>query len=64
MATFDTFEAIVEGKGSQGAMPHQGIDPIAIATQLVNAWQTIVSRAVNPTEAAVVSLTQMGRRTR
>lgn len=59
MAAFDTFEAVVEGRGSHGAMPHQGIDPIAISAQLVNAWQTIVSRAVDPNDAAVVSVTQI-----
>jgi len=59
MAAFDTFEAIVEGKGSHGAMPHQGIDPVTIAAQLVTAWQAIVSRTVSPLAAAVVSVTQI-----
>ena len=59
MAAFDTFEAIVEGQGSHGAMPHQGIDPIAVSTQLYQAWQLIVSRNVSPTDAAVISVTQI-----
>lgn len=59
MAAFDIFEAIIEGKGSHGAMPHQGIDPITIGAQLQTAWQTIVSRAVNPTDPAVISVTQV-----
>lgn len=59
MAAFDTFEAVIEGKGSHGAMPHQGIDPIMIGAQLQAAWQTIVSRSVDPTDAAVVSVTQI-----
>jgi len=59
MAAFDTFEVIVEGQGSHGAMPHQGIDPIAVSTQLYQAWQLIVSRNVNPTDAAVISVTQI-----
>jgi amidohydrolase len=59
MAAFDTFEVIVEGQGSHGAMPHQGIDPIAVSTQLYQAWQLIVSRSVSPTDAAVISVTQI-----
>jgi hippurate hydrolase len=59
MAAFDTFEVVVEGKGCHGAMPHQGIDPITIAAQLVNAWQAIVSRTVSPLAAAVISVTQI-----
>ncbi len=59
MAAFDTFEAIIEGKGSHGAMPHQGVDPITIGAQLQAAWQTIVSRAISPTDPAVISVTQI-----
>lgn len=59
MAAFDTFEMIVEGQGSHGAMPHQGIDPIAVSMQLYQAWQLIVSRSVSPTDAAVISVTQI-----
>lgn len=59
MAAFDTFEVVVEGQGSHGAMPHQGIDPIAVSTQLYQAWQLIVSRSVSPTDAAVISVTQI-----
>ncbi|WP_295534290.1 M20 aminoacylase family protein [uncultured Thioclava sp.] len=59
MAAFDTFELKVIGKGSHGAMPHEGIDPITLAAQLQLAWQTIVSRAVDPTDATVISVTQI-----
>ncbi len=59
MAAFDTFEMIVDGQGSHGAMPHQGIDPIAVSMQLYQAWQLIVSRSVSPTDAAVISVTQI-----
>ena len=54
MAAFDIFEVVVEGQGSHGAMPHQGIDPIAVSAQLHMAWQLIVSRNVNPTDSAVI----------
>lgn len=59
MAAFDTFEAIVEGRGSHGAMPHQGVDPITIGSQLQAAWQTIISRAIDPLDPAVISVTQI-----
>ncbi|WP_163434565.1 peptidase dimerization domain-containing protein, partial [Escherichia coli] len=58
-AAFDTFEAVIEGKGSHGAMPHQGVDPITISSQLQAAWQTIVSRTIDPLEPAVISVTQI-----
>jgi len=59
MIAFDTFEVVVEGHGSHGAMPHQGVDPFAVSTQLYQAWQLIVSRKVDPTDAAVISVTQI-----
>lgn len=59
MAAFDTFEAIIQGRGSHGAMPDQGIDPITISGHLQAAWQAIVSRSVSPTEPAVISVTQI-----
>ena len=59
MAAADTFEIIVEGLGAHGAMPHQGIDPVVIAAQIVTALQTIVSRFTDPMDTAVVSVTQI-----
>lgn len=52
------FTIRVHGHGCHAAMPHQGIDPIVIAAQLVQALQTVVSRTLHPCEAAVVSVTQ------
>ena len=59
MAAFDIFEITIKGKGCHAAMPHLGNDPIVIAAQAVSALQTIVSRANNPGDAAVVSITQI-----
>ncbi len=59
MAASDTFELTITGRGSHAAMPDQGIDPIAIAAQVVTALQTIVSRATSPADAAVVTVTQI-----
>jgi len=56
MAGIDRFELTVEGIGGHGAHPHQANDPIIVASQLIAALQTIVSRNVNPLQSAVVSL--------
>jgi hippurate hydrolase len=56
MAAVGFFEIVVTGKGSHGASPHQGIDPIMVSAQIIGALQTIVSRSVEPIEGAVVSV--------
>jgi amidohydrolase len=59
MASSNEFEVVVRGKGAHAAQPQKGIDPIMIAVQIAQSWQTIVSRNVNPLEAAVLSITQI-----
>ena len=59
MAAFDVFEMSVTGRGSHGAMPHQGVDPIVAAAEIVGALQTIASRNTDPQDAVVVSVTQI-----
>jgi amidohydrolase len=56
MAAAERFHCIVTGRGGHGAMPHQTIDAVVVAAQIVNALQTVVSRNVNPAEVAVVSI--------
>lgn len=56
MAAVECFRATIFGKGGHGAMPHQTIDSIVVASQVVNALQTIVARNVDPTESAVVTV--------
>lgn len=58
MASADFFELTITGTGGHGAMPHHSRDPIIAGTQIVNAWQTIVSRSLDPMKAAVISVTQ------
>ena len=58
MAASDIFEIVVTGRGAHGAMPHQGIDPIVVASAMVGAFQTIASRVTDPADAAVVTVTQ------
>ncbi|MEH6630877.1 MAG: M20 aminoacylase family protein [Halopseudomonas aestusnigri] len=58
MACADTFDVVVTGKGGHAAMPQLAVDSIVVATQIVQAYQSIVSRAIDPIESAVVSVTQ------
>jgi len=59
MASSNEFEVIVRGKGSHAAQPHKGIDPVMVAVQIAQSWQTIISRNKNPNDAAVLSITQI-----
>lgn len=56
MARPDEFKIEIIGKGGHAAAPHLAVDPIVLAAQVVNDIQTIVSRTVNPTEPAVVTV--------
>lgn len=51
-----TAEITVYGKGGHGAYPQKCIDPVVIAARIVTDLQTIVSRELNPTEPAVVTV--------
>lgn len=59
MAAVESFKCTIFGKGGHGAMPHQTIDSVAIAAQIVNSLQTIVARNVNPIESAVVTVGEL-----
>jgi len=59
MASSNEFEVIVKGKGSHAAQPHKSIDPVMVAVQIAQSWQTIVSRNINPNDPAVLSVTQI-----
>jgi len=56
LAAADEFRLTITGRGGHGAMPHEGIDAIVIAAQVVSALQTIVSRQVDPTETVVLTI--------
>lgn len=53
------FDIDIEGKGSHGARPEAGIDPVVVGAHLVCALQTLVSRSVRPVDTAVISVTQI-----
>ncbi len=57
MAAADKFDIKVKGKGAHGAMPHHGVDPIVIGSQIVTALQSLVSRSNDPMDTAVISVT-------
>jgi amidohydrolase len=56
MAAVELFDCTIFGKGGHGAIPHQTIDSVVVAAQIVNALQTIVARNVNPIDSAVVTV--------
>jgi amidohydrolase len=52
----DKVDLVVKGRGGHGAMPHETIDAVVIASEIVLAWQTIVSRNVDPAQPAVITV--------
>ncbi|WP_371863533.1 MULTISPECIES: M20 family metallopeptidase [Aneurinibacillus] len=58
MAAPDTFWITVQGRGGHAALPHQTIDSIAVAAQVVTNLQHIVSRNTDPLDNLVISVTQ------
>jgi len=52
----DGFQITVKGKSAHGARPQEGLDAIVIASEIVQALQTVVSRSVDPTDPAVLSI--------
>jgi amidohydrolase len=59
MASSNEFKITIRGKGSHAALPHNGIDPVPIACQMVQAFQTIISRNKKPIDAGVISVTMI-----
>jgi len=56
MASTDSITIDVEGVGGHAAFPHWGVDTILVGSQIVNQLQSIVSRNVDPVQAAVISI--------
>lgn len=57
MASSDEIFITITGKGGHAAMPHECIDPIVIASEIVLSLQTIVGRTIDPAESSVISIT-------
>jgi hippurate hydrolase len=58
-ASSNEFRITIRGKGAHAAMPHNGIDPLSVACQMVPAFQTIISRNKRPIDAGVISVTMI-----
>jgi amidohydrolase len=56
MANVDSVDVLVRGVGGHGAVPHQTRDPIVLGARIVGALQTLVSRELDPQDAAVVTV--------
>jgi len=59
MASSNEFKITIRGKGGHAAMPHNSVDPVTIACQMVQAFQAIVSRNKKPVDAGVISVTMI-----
>jgi len=59
MASSNEFKITIHGKGCHAALPHNGIDPVVVACQMVQAFQTIISRNKKPVDAGVISVTMI-----
>ena len=55
-ARADSFSLTIQGQGGHGAVPHETVDATLIASQLIVAWQSILSRNIDPTETAVLTV--------
>ena len=58
-ASSNEFKIVIRGKGAHAALPHNGVDPVPIACQMVQAFQTIVTRNKRPIDTAVISVTMI-----
>ncbi|WLR51981.1 amidohydrolase [Bacillus tianshenii] len=59
MAGADSFKITLQGVGGHGSMPHETVDPILVASQVITQLHTIVSRSLNPIDQAVVSIGEL-----
>jgi len=55
-ANVDSVDVTVRGVGGHGAYPHKTKDPVVLAAEMINAWQTIVSRENNPLDPIVITV--------
>ena len=55
-ANVDSVDVTVRGVGGHGAYPHKTKDPIVLAAEIINAWQTIASRQNNPLDPVVITV--------
>ncbi len=56
LAASDSFEILVKGRSAQASHPQDGVDAIVLAAQIVNALQSIISRTIEPTDPALLTI--------
>ncbi len=59
MAASDDFDLLISGKSGHAAIPHQAIDPVAIAAQIITAYHQIISRRIDPQDCAVLTVSSI-----
>jgi hippurate hydrolase len=59
MASSNEFRITIKGKGGHAALPHVALDPVPVACQMVQGFQTIISRNKKPIDAGVISVTMI-----
>ena len=59
LASADQFDIVVEGRGGHGAMPHDALDPVPVACEIVMAFQAMVTRKFNVADPVVVTVAQI-----
>jgi hippurate hydrolase len=59
MASSNEFKITIRGKSGHAALPHNTIDPVPVACQMVQAFQTIITRNKRPIDAGVISVTMI-----
>ena len=58
-ASSSEFKVTIRGRGAHAAMPHNSIDPLPVACQIVQAFQTVISRNKRPLDPAAISTTMI-----
>jgi len=59
MASADFFHVAVKGRGGHASMPHDCVDPVPVACEIVQAMQSFITRRIPATEPAVLTVTQI-----
>lgn len=59
LASADQFEIAIDGRGAHGAMPHQGLDPVPIACEVVMALQSLIARQFDAHDPVIATVAQI-----
>ncbi len=60
MASADQFEIVVTGRGGHAALPHQALDPVPVACEIVTALQTLIARQFDAHDPVIATVAQIG----